>query len=122
MQYFHRYVAGVCLNKIKFFADLFILPSEGDIWGLVVNEALSMRLPVICTDPVGASELITNGVNGFVVPRRSPSEIAQRMTEILASEKTLSKMKAASGEIVRAWRTEFGVQELIRLAHGDKEG
>lgn len=103
-------------------SDLFVLPSEGDIWGLVVNEALSMRLPVICTDVIGASELIENGVNGFVVPRRSPCELAQRMTDILSCEKSINEMKIAAGGIVNTWKTEYGVQDLIRLAQGKSEG
>jgi glycosyltransferase involved in cell wall biosynthesis len=103
-------------------SDLFVLPSEGDIWGLVVNEALSMRLPVICTDAIGASELIENDVNGFVVTRRSPHEIAHNIIKILHCEKNLHAMKKAAGEILNSWKTEFGVQELIRLAYGNREG
>lgn len=50
-------------------ADLFILPTREDIWGLVINEALSYGLPVITTDKcVAGIEMIREGHNGFVVP------------------------------------------------------
>lgn len=50
-------------------ADVFVLPTREDIWGLVVNEAMAAGLPVITTDKCGAGlELIKDGVNGFIVP------------------------------------------------------
>jgi glycosyltransferase involved in cell wall biosynthesis len=96
-------------------ADLFLLPSEGDIWGLVVNEALSMRLPVICTERIGASELIKEGTNGYIVPARSPKIVQQRITECFEDVEKLAKMKKSAGMIVDQWNTEKGIQELLRL-------
>lgn len=49
-------------------ADIFVLPTREDIWGLVVNEAMAVGLPVITTDQCGAGvELIRNGVNGYCI-------------------------------------------------------
>lgn len=53
-------------------ADIFVLPNSGiggkDGWGLVINEAASMSLPIITTDAVGAAgDLVINGLNGYVV-------------------------------------------------------
>lgn len=46
-------------------ADVFVLPSRHDGWGVVVNQALGAGLPVICSDQVGAGhDLVENGVNG----------------------------------------------------------
>lgn len=98
-------------------ADLFVLPSEGDIWGLVVNEALSMRVPVICTDRVGASELIEDGVNGYVVAPRDVEGLTCALERCFESEMRLQSLKMGAGQIVTSWRTEFGVKELLKLAH-----
>lgn len=50
-------------------ADLFVLPTREDIWGLVVNEALSYGLPVITTDKcVAGVEMLEDGVTGRIVP------------------------------------------------------
>lgn len=46
--------------------DVFILPSLIETWGLVVEEALYFGLPVLISDRCGSSELIKNGINGFV--------------------------------------------------------
>lgn len=50
-------------------ADLFVLPTREDIWGLVVNEAMAYGVPVITTNRcVAGVELIENGVTGEIVP------------------------------------------------------
>ena len=49
-------------------ADLFILPTREDIWGLVINEAMAHGLPVITTKKcVAGMELVIKGVNGEIV-------------------------------------------------------
>lgn len=47
-------------------ADVLVLPSKFDGWGAVVNEALMVGTPVICSDRCGASDVIENGRNGYV--------------------------------------------------------
>lgn len=53
------------LNRM-YEADLLVLPSRWDGWGIVVNEALSVGLPVIVSDQCGASDLVKEGSNGYV--------------------------------------------------------
>lgn len=47
-------------------ADVLVLPSRFDGWGAVVNEALMVGTPVICSNRCGASDVIENGRNGYV--------------------------------------------------------
>lgn len=50
-------------------ANLLVLPSHSEVWGLVINEALASGLPVLATDVCGAvADLIEDGVNGYIVP------------------------------------------------------
>lgn len=56
------------LSKYYQSADLFVLPTREDIWGLVINEALSYGLPVITTDKcVAGCELVKNNSVGTIV-------------------------------------------------------
>jgi glycosyltransferase involved in cell wall biosynthesis len=55
---------------------LFVLTSEFEPWGAVVNEALVAGLPVICSDKAGAKELIEPGVNGEVVNASEPKALS----------------------------------------------
>ncbi|MDL1975762.1 MAG: glycosyltransferase family 4 protein [Deltaproteobacteria bacterium] len=72
--------------------DIFVLPSYEldnyyEAWGLVVNEAMSMKLPVITTTAVGASfDMIIDGYNGFVVQADNISELYQAMNKVLGCD------------------------------------
>jgi len=58
---------GIELVKYFKMADIFIFPSLYDQFGYVVPEALASGLPVICTEKSGASSLIKDGLNGYIV-------------------------------------------------------
>ncbi len=48
-------------------ADVFILPSTTESWGLIINEAMDFGLPIITTNQVGAApDLVRHGENGFI--------------------------------------------------------
>lgn len=58
-------------------SDCFLMPTREDIWGLVINEALSVGLPVISSNRCTASiELLENGVNGFIYDVDDIEELA----------------------------------------------
>ena len=58
-------------------ADLFVHPCREDIWGLVVNEALSCGLPVISTEKCNAAlELVKDGINGCILPVEDSDALA----------------------------------------------
>lgn len=60
-------------------ADVFILPSLHESFGLVVLEAMACGLPVIVTDQVGASDHVVSGENGFIVPAASIIDLAEKI-------------------------------------------
>lgn len=65
-------------------ADIFVLPTREDIWGLVVNEAMANALPVVTTDRCGAGlELVENGLNGYIVPVDDESELQKSLNSII---------------------------------------
>ncbi len=65
-------------------ADVFVLPTREDIWGLVVNEAMAYGLPVITTDRcVAGLELVEEGVSGYIVPVGDERALAEKMNLIL---------------------------------------
>lgn len=70
-------------------ADLLVLPSRWDGWGLVVNEALSAGVPVLVSDACGAADLIGDGENGY---RFESDNIAD-----LRSKLVLFQKRAAAG-------------------------
>ncbi len=86
-------------------ADLFVLPTREDIWGLVINEALAYGLPTITTDRcVAGLELIEDGVNGYVVPVEDAQALAQKMHAVLAGD--LQQMGEAALRKIRPYTLE----------------
>jgi glycosyltransferase involved in cell wall biosynthesis len=82
-----------CINK----ASLFVLTSDYEGMPNALMEAMALGLPCISTDcrPGGARSLIEDGVNGFVVPMKSVTELARTMSKCL-SEKNVSEMIATN--------------------------
>ena len=76
-------------------SDVFVLPSEHEPWGLVVNEAMNAGKPVIVSDRVGAGpDLVEDGVNGFVYQARDVASLAARLRQLIDSPERRALMGA----------------------------
>ncbi len=60
-------------------ADLLVLPTRADTYGLVLLEAMAMGLPVLATRVGGIGELVTDGVNGYTIPVDDEEALAERL-------------------------------------------
>jgi len=88
-------------------ADVFVLPTRQDIWGLVVNEAMANALPVITTDKcVAGLELIKDNDNGFIVPADNFKLLAERINIILSSEELCNEMAQNSLNKIKKYTIE----------------
>lgn len=71
--------------------DAFLYPSD-NTWGLVAVEAMAASKPVIASKNNGTAEIIQNGVNGFVVNHKSPTEIASQLNILIENPKLASEI------------------------------
>ena len=77
------------LSEYYMAADLFVLPTREDIWGLVVNEAMAKGLPVITTDRcIAGLALVNSSKLGKIVPAEDAGAIADAIKEILLALNT----------------------------------
>ena len=61
-------------------ADLFVLPTREDIWGLVINEAMSYGLPIVTTKRcVAGMEMVQEGKNGYLVEAEDSGMLHHKM-------------------------------------------
>lgn len=60
-------------------ADVLVLPSRNDSYGMVVAEALASGIPVLISEMVGAKDLVTEEKTGWIVPVEDASALAERM-------------------------------------------
>ena len=76
-------------------ADIFVMPTREDIWGLVINEAMSYGLPIVSTDRCGAAlELVIDGVNGKIVPVEDSKALAEAIECIINGKIELMSIKS----------------------------
>jgi glycosyltransferase involved in cell wall biosynthesis len=85
-------------------ADVFVLPSVSETWGLVVNEAMNFGLPVVVSDRVGCGEdLVREGENGFVVAHDDPIALADALRALVGNAELRRRMGARSRELVSSY-------------------
>ncbi len=83
-------------------ADIFVLPSSEEVWGLVLNEAMACGLPVISTNAVGASvDLIKNEINGFIVEPKNEIQLYDSINKIFMDPALMNNMGIFSENIIR---------------------
>ena len=94
--------------------DVFVLPSEREPWGLVVNEAMNAGVPVIVSDQVGSGyDLVRDGVNGFRYAVGDVQALAGRLEQLLRDPVRRTEMGRSSLEIVNRFSIDAGVQGLL---------
>lgn len=79
-------------NKAFDAATLFSLTSDKDAYPLVIAEAMAHHLPVVATDARGPKDMIHNGVDGYVVPKRDIRAIADAIIKLLKNDELRKKM------------------------------
>jgi glycosyltransferase involved in cell wall biosynthesis len=87
-------------------ANVVVLPSiffsiGSEVWGLVLNEAMSVGKPIIATYAVGAAyDLIENGVNGYIVPDKDSEALFKSIKAIIDNSSTEKNFGEKSKEIL----------------------
>lgn len=82
-------------------ADVLVFPTHSDPWGLVLNEAMSAGLPVICSTAAGAAaDLVRPGRNGFLHEPGDVQTLKGHLLMVLRDDWLRRRMGAASREII----------------------
>jgi L-malate glycosyltransferase len=83
-------------------SDLLLLPSETESFGLVALEAMACEVPVVASCVGGLPEVVTNGVEGFLVEPRDTQKMAECSMIILAEESYRREMGKRAREKARS--------------------
>ena len=89
-------------------ADVFIFPTHTDPWGLVVNEAMACKLPVIISDAAGCAEdLVQDGWNGHKFKSGNVAQLAELMKNMASDEPSRREMGEHSYERIQQYSPEI---------------
>jgi len=98
-------------------ADVLVLPTHSDPWGLVVNEAMACALPIIVTNVAGCSaSLIENGWNGYVVAPKDSEKLSEAIDSVVRQSELRQQMSARSLERIRDYSPEACAAGLAAAA------
>ncbi len=105
-----RFVGAVPQEELPHFysaADLMVVPSYYESFGLVAVESLACGTPVIASKVGGLQYIVQDGENGFLIPWRCAGLFAEKIDAVLSDETLLEDLRASARPSVTrySWRT-----------------
>jgi glycosyltransferase involved in cell wall biosynthesis len=120
----HLHLAGSMpedeVRKALADADMFLLPSHAEPLGVVVMEAMAMGVPVIVTRAGGVAEIVTDGVDGLMVPPGDAPALAEAVLALANDPQRGVELGAAGRRsVVERFDARVGARKLLTLLpHG----
>lgn len=97
-------------------ADVFLHAAVSEGFCNAVLEAQAMRLPVVCSDAGGLAENVVDGRTGFVVPRRKPAAIAEKLARLARDPDLRERMgQAGRARVIESFDLERQAQRFLDL-------
>ena len=96
-------------------ADVVLVPSRSESFGLVALEAAACGVPVVASAVGGLLTLVDDGTTGFLVRGRAPEEFAKAIARILDEPALAASMGAASAARAKRYTWSFAAARLRRL-------
>jgi glycosyltransferase involved in cell wall biosynthesis len=84
-------------------ADVFVLPTMEDTWGVVTLEAMLLGKPILCSTGAGTAELVVPGENGYVFAPDDAEKLADLMQKFLDEPALIPAMGARSQQIMEQY-------------------
>ncbi|MBO3457597.1 glycosyltransferase family 4 protein [Aetokthonos hydrillicola Thurmond2011] len=104
------------------FADIFILPTLEDTWGMVVLESMTFGKPILCSKWAGASELVISGQNGYLFDPHNPQEIADAMYHFISTPSLIQSMGERSRQMIAEHTPEAAARFLAEVTNHTLRG
>ncbi|MFC4293989.1 glycosyltransferase family 4 protein [Novosphingobium tardum] len=94
-------------------SDIFVLPSEAEPWGLIVNEAMCGGLPIVASREIGSvADLVVDGENGRVFDAGDVEGLTAALRDLVADPQRRAAMGRASLARIEAWNYDRCVAGL----------
>ena len=96
-------------------AEMVIMPSHYESFGMVALEAMAMGTPVIASDVGGLAFLVKDGVNGFQVPSRDPEALADRIYTLLTDPNCRDSLGRQAREYAQQFAWPIIVERMMHV-------
>ena len=110
----HVFFAGEEHDPVRWLsiADVFLLPSSKESFGLAALEAMACEVPVIASNAGGLPEIVNHGVNGYVCPLDALDEMASYAVHLLRDRTMRREMGRRAAAFVRE---EYCTERIVPL-------
>lgn len=100
---FEGHLTGEILARAYASSDVFLFPSETETFGNVTLEALSSGLPAVVANATGSNALVTDSVNGYLVPPRNSAAFLERVQQLVSDGELRARMGSAARESAESY-------------------
>lgn len=112
--FFHPATHWYRVPDVLTLADVLVLPSISEPWGLVVNEAMVCGMPVLVSDRCGcANDLVRDGQNGFLFDPAKPAQLTERLLTFMNGQADLIQMGRESQQLIAPYAPEVVAKEMM---------
>lgn len=108
--HFIKFLGRDTLSEYYRASDVFVLPTREDIWGLVINEAMSNGLPVITTNKCNAGLALVDDNNGAIVPVDDVDALRYAIDRCIDNEKLESMCNESIKRI-----SKYSIEEMAKV-------
>ena len=115
-----QWIGQVDYNKLgNYFAlaDVFVLPTLEDTWGMVILEAMALGKAVLTSKWAGASELILEGENGYCFDPYEPAKLAELMHCFIKNPHLAVEMGEKSKQLMNQYTPEAAAKFLREVTY-----
>lgn len=111
------------VQKYYLGSDIFVLPTRGDTWGLVINEAMSFGLPVITTKScVAGYELIEDYENGFLIDSEDIEDLHKKIEFLIENRNIVNRMGDNNIRKIQPYNLENMAFVIYSALRGNNDG
>ena len=94
---------------------VFVLPSQWEPWGLVVNEAMACAAPVVVSEGAGSSrDLIEEGKTGFTYPPEDTARLAEILDRLMEDDELCEQVGCEGQQKIQYYTPELYGNNLMR--------
>ena len=96
-------------------AEIVVMPSNYESFGMVALEAMACGTPVVATQVGGLQHLVQNGITGFTVPHNDPTALEEKLTQLVCHDELREKMKKNSVKYARTFSWDVITPQIISV-------
>jgi glycosyltransferase involved in cell wall biosynthesis len=96
-------------------ADIFVLPTLEDTWGVVTLEVMLFGKPVLCSKGAGSAEMILDGENGYVFDCDRSERLAEAMSKLIAQPELIASMGQQSQQLIAQYTPQAAAESLAKV-------